>query len=83
MSYGQVKDLRPADFKRYYGAQPGTFRKMTGVVSARLAKGRRKRHGCYRDVRRQNRRAAGPTLTVQDGQFKPRGAIRGVGRGLS
>lgn len=41
MSYEQVKDLRPADFKTYGGSQPETFRKMAEVISARLAKGRR------------------------------------------
>ena len=42
MSYEQIKDLPPADFKRYCGVQPETFRKMAEVVSARLAKARRK-----------------------------------------
>ena len=42
MSYEQVKDLSPADFKRYCGVRPETFRKMVEVVSHRLAKSRRK-----------------------------------------
>lgn len=42
MSYEQVKDLSSADFKRYCGVQPETFRKMVEVVSNRLAKSRRK-----------------------------------------
>jgi hypothetical protein len=42
MSYEQVKDLQPADFKRYCGVQPETFRRMVEVVSSRLAKRRRK-----------------------------------------
>lgn len=42
MSYEQIKDLPPPDFKRYCGVQPETFRKMVEVVSARLAKSRRK-----------------------------------------
>lgn len=42
MSYEQVKDLRPAEFKRYCGVEPETFRKMAEVVSNRLAKSRRK-----------------------------------------
>ncbi len=42
MSYEQVKDLRPADFKRYCGVEPETFRRMVEVVSERLTKARRK-----------------------------------------
>jgi len=41
MSYEQVKDLPPAEFKRYCGVQPQTFQKMVGVVSTHL---NRKRH---------------------------------------
>jgi hypothetical protein len=41
MSYEQVKDLPPAEFKRYCGVQPGTFRRMVGVVSNHLSKKRR------------------------------------------
>src|ERR1043165_572850 len=41
MSYEQVKDLRPADFKRYCGVEPETFRRMVELVSRRLTKGRR------------------------------------------
>lgn len=42
MSYEQIKDLRPADFKRYCGVEPETFRRMVEVVSQRLTKERRK-----------------------------------------
>jgi hypothetical protein len=42
MSYEQVKDLRPADFKRYCGVEPETFRRMVELVSQRLTKERRK-----------------------------------------
>ena len=42
MSYEQVKELSPADFKRYCGVRPETFRRMVEVVSHRLAKSRRK-----------------------------------------
>ncbi len=42
MSYEQIKDLRPADFKRYCGVEPETFRRMVEVVSKRLTKTRRK-----------------------------------------
>jgi hypothetical protein len=42
MSYEQVKALSPADFKRYCGVRPETFRRMVEVVSNRLAKSRRK-----------------------------------------
>jgi hypothetical protein len=40
MSYEQIKDLRPALFKRYCGVKPETFQKMVTVVSAHLAKTR-------------------------------------------
>jgi hypothetical protein len=33
MSYEQIKDLRPALFKRYCGVKPETFQKMVTVVS--------------------------------------------------
>jgi hypothetical protein len=42
MSYEQIKDLRPADFKRYCGVEPETFRRMVELVSNHLAKKRRK-----------------------------------------
>lgn len=42
MSYEQIKDLRPADFKRYCGVAPETFKRMVEVVSNRLTKTRRK-----------------------------------------
>ena len=42
MSYEQVKDLRPADFKRYCGVEPETFRRMVELVSKRLTGARRK-----------------------------------------
>jgi hypothetical protein len=42
MSYEQVKDLRPTDFKRYCGVEPETFRRMVELVSKRLTKERRK-----------------------------------------
>lgn len=42
MSYEQIKDLRPADFKRYCGVEPETFQRMVEVVSERLTKARRK-----------------------------------------
>ena len=41
MSYEQVKDLRPAEFKRYCGVEPETFRRMAEVVSNHLRKKRR------------------------------------------
>jgi len=41
MSYEQVKDLLPAQFKRYCGVQPQTFQKMVGVVSTHLHRKRR------------------------------------------
>lgn len=42
MSYEQIKDLRPAEFKRYCGVEPETFQRMVEVVSRRLTKTRRK-----------------------------------------
>jgi hypothetical protein len=42
MSYEQIKDLRPADFKRYCGVEPDTFQRMVELVSNRLTKKRRK-----------------------------------------
>jgi hypothetical protein len=42
MSYEQIKDLRPADFKRYCGVEPETFRRMVGLVSKRLTRTRRR-----------------------------------------
>jgi hypothetical protein len=42
MSYDQIKDLRPAEFKRYCGVEPETFQRMVEVVSNRLTKKRRK-----------------------------------------
>jgi hypothetical protein len=41
MSYEQVKELRPAEFKRYCGVAPETFRRMVEVVSTHLWKQRR------------------------------------------
>ena len=41
MSYAQVKDLQPAEFKRYCGVEPETFRRMVEVVSNHLRKSRR------------------------------------------
>jgi hypothetical protein len=41
MSYEQVKDFPPAEFKRYCGVQPQTFQKMVGVGSDHLRKKRR------------------------------------------
>jgi hypothetical protein len=41
MSYEQIKDLRPADFKRYCGVAPETFQRMVELVSRRLTKTRR------------------------------------------
>jgi hypothetical protein len=38
MSYEQIKDLRPALFKRYCGVKPETFHKMVAVVSLHLSK---------------------------------------------
>jgi hypothetical protein len=40
MSYEQIKDLRPALFKRYCGVKPETFRRMVTVVSLHLAETR-------------------------------------------
>ncbi len=40
MSYEQIKDLRPALFKRYCGVKPETFQKMVAVVSDHLARRR-------------------------------------------
>lgn len=40
MSYEQIKDLRPALFKRYCGVKPETFQKMVAVVSDHLAQTR-------------------------------------------
>jgi hypothetical protein len=42
MSYKQIKDLRPAEFKRYCGVEPETFKRMVELVFNRLAKKRRK-----------------------------------------
>src|SRR3954470_4360264 len=42
MSYERIKGLRPADFKRYCGVEPETFRRMVDLVSKRLTKTRRK-----------------------------------------
>src|ERR671936_124963 len=41
MSYEQVKYLPPAEFKRYCGVQPETFRRMVEVVSNHLRRKRR------------------------------------------
>lgn len=41
MSYEQIKDLPPAEFKRYCGVQPETFRKMVEAVSSQLSRKRR------------------------------------------
>ena len=38
MSYEQIKDLRPALFKRYCGVKPETFHTMVTVVSLHLSK---------------------------------------------
>ena len=40
MSYEQIKDLRPALFKRYCGVKPETFHRMVTVVANQLAKRR-------------------------------------------
>lgn len=40
MSYEQIKDLRPALFKRYSGVKPETFQQMVAVVSDHLASNR-------------------------------------------
>ena len=37
MSYEQIKDLRPALFKRYCGVKPDTFHKIVTVVSDHLS----------------------------------------------
>ena len=37
MSYEQIKDLRPALFKRYCGVKPETFQRMVEVVSDHLS----------------------------------------------
>lgn len=42
MSYEQVKNLRPVEFKRYCGVKPHTFQKMAEVFSEHLQKSRRK-----------------------------------------
>jgi predicted transcriptional regulator len=42
MSYDQIKDLRPAEFKRYCGVEPETFQRMVELVSNHLTKKRRK-----------------------------------------
>ena len=42
MSYERIKDLRPADFKRYCGVEPETFQRMVELVSRRLTRTRRK-----------------------------------------
>ena len=42
MSYEQIKDLHPAEFKRYCGVEPDTFNRMVELVSNHLAKKRRK-----------------------------------------
>lgn len=42
MSDEQIKDLRPAEFKRYCGVEPETFQRMVELVSKRLTKTRRK-----------------------------------------
>ena len=41
MSYEQVKDLPPAELKRYCGVQPETFHRMVEVVSNHLSRKRR------------------------------------------
>ncbi len=40
MSYQQIKDLRPALFKRYCGVRPETFHRMVVVVADHLAETR-------------------------------------------
>jgi hypothetical protein len=40
MSYEQIKDLRPALFKRYCGVKPDTFQRMVEVVADHLSKTR-------------------------------------------
>jgi hypothetical protein len=41
MSYEQVKDLSPAEFKRYCGVRPETFHRMVEFVSGHLSRKRR------------------------------------------
>lgn len=41
MSYQQIKDLPPADFKRYCGVQPETFQRMVALLASSLKKKRR------------------------------------------
>src|SRR5215207_6500630 len=41
MSYEQVKDLPPTEFKRYCGVRPETSHRMVEVVSGQLRKKRR------------------------------------------
>jgi hypothetical protein len=40
MSYEQIKELRPAQFKRYCAVEPETFKRMVELVSKRLIKKR-------------------------------------------
>lgn len=42
MSYEQIKDLCPADFKRYCGVESETFQRMVELVSNHLIRKRRK-----------------------------------------
>jgi hypothetical protein len=42
MSYEQIKDLRPTDFKRYCVVEPDTFRRVVELVFNRLTKKRLK-----------------------------------------
>src|SRR5215210_3985750 len=42
MSYEQIKDLRPAEFKRYCGVEPETFQRMVELVSKGMTRMRRK-----------------------------------------
>lgn len=42
MSYEQIKNLRPVDFKRYCGVKPHSFQKMVEVFSEHLQKTRTK-----------------------------------------
>ena len=41
MSYEQIKDLHPAEFKRYCGVEPETFQRVVELLSHRLIKKRR------------------------------------------
>jgi len=41
MSYEQVEDLLPAEFKRFCGVRPETFRRMVEAVSSHLSRRRR------------------------------------------